>query len=845
MLKKKIIAIWMVVVMMLSIVYNTVPMTVLATEKTNLKLVEEAFRSVKMTAGEKMHMSIKLRLKESYCVNPVFTITPENNTNISFKNIEVKNTEDVQSSTLLYVSKDCAIQLDYDIYVDDFATIGEYEYAISYEPKSSSTMEDEEEPIVPSGKLIMKVVVAGEKEPPQISIVSDSEFHCNAGETVNMTFTLKNEGELKALNTYVFADYTLFSDILIPNYTPLNQKVGDLKANTSKKVTISYKVSEDAETQLIKIPLDISAKKENGESVSNDTTNYLYLYIEGKSPAVEEKTLVLLNGVTQSIESPKAGEELMVSFYLENSGNTEVENIKISPVNISSSGFEPVSSEPYQYIEKIGIGEKKQVSFVLKVGKEVNEGLNIFEINYSYEVKGMEYPSNPESLYILNVQKETTVLDPEEKILLLLNNVKQSVASPKAGQQITISFYLENAGDVDVENIKVLPTSLSSSGFEPVNSEPYQYIEKIGVGEKKQVSLKLKVGKDIKAGLNTLGINYSYEVKGIKQPSEDVTLYVFDVQNSEEAVEISRPKLMVSNFYTDVEDVKAGSVFDFTFDILNTNDSISAKNIKVTVTGASNAFSVTAGGNSFFVNEIKPQQTAPITINLKASAAATTGAYPINIKIEYEYEGMVATSSYSGEVVEEEILLQVKENLRPSVENVYIGSWDTPMLNQPTMLSFEFYNMGKSTLNNTYITIEGDFTLSNGSNSYYIGNIAAGMPEYIEFEVVPMVEGNAVGKMIIHMEDSNGDEVTMEKEFTTYVMGEMSWEDPGYIDPGYMDPGFEDPSMQTGGEVAKESIVPLWMFLAIQAGIMVIVIPVTRVIYLSIYKRKMKKEDAE
>ena len=844
MLKKKTIAMWMVVIMMLSIVCHTAPITVFATEKTNLKLVEETFRSVKMTAGNRLHMSIKLRLKESYCVNPVFTITSEDSTNISFHNIEVKNTEDVQSSTLLYVSKDCAIQLDYDILVDDFAKIGEYEYAISYEPKASSTMEDEEEPIVPSGKLIMKVVVAGEKEPPQISIVSDSEFHCNAGETIDMTFTLKNEGELKALNTYVFADYTLFSDILIPNYTPLNQKVGDLRASATKKVTISYKVSEDAETQLIKIPLDISAKKENGEPISNDTTNYLYLYIEGKSSAIEEKTLLLLNNVTQSIASPKVGDELTVSFNLENAGNTEVENAKIYLVNISSSGFEPVSSEPYQYIEKIEVGEKKQVSFILKVGKNVEEGLNAFDIRCEYEVKGIEQPFEEETIHILNVQKETTVLDPEEKILLLLNNVKQSVASPKAGQQITISFYLENAGEVAVENVKVSPTSLSSSGFEPVNSEPYQYIEKIGVGEKKQVSLKLKVGKDIKAGLNTLGINYSYEVKGIKQPSEDVTLYVFDVQNSEE-VEISRPKLMVSNFYTDVEDVKAGSVFDFTFDILNTNDSISAKNIKVTVSGASNAFSVTAGGNSFFVNEIKPQQTAPITINLKASAAATTGAYPINIKIEYEYEGMVATSSYSGEVVEEEILLQVKENLRPSVENVYIGSWDTPMLNMPTTLSFEFYNMGKSTLNNTYITIEGDFTLSNGSNSYYIGNISAGMPEYIEFEVVPMVEGDAVGKMIIHMEDSNGDEVTMEKEFTTYVMGEMSWEEPGYIDPGYMDPGFENPSMQTGGEVAKESIVPLWVFLTIQAGIIIVVIPVTRAIYLSIYKRKMKKEDAE
>jgi len=205
---------------------------------------------------------------------------------------------------------------------------------------------------------------------------------------------------------------------------------------------------------------------------------------------------------------------------------------------------------------------------------------------------------------------------------------------------------------------------------------------------------------------------------------------------------------------------------------------------------------------------------------------------------------MVATATYSGEVVEEEILLQVKENLRPSVENVYVGSWDTPMLNQPTTMSFEFYNMGKSTLNNTYVTVEGDFMLANGSNSYYIGNISAGMPEYIEFDVIPLMEGDAVGKMIIHMEDSNGDEVTMEKEFTAYVMGEMMWEDPGYMDPGYMDPGYMDPSMPVDGSVEKKPIVPLWLFLCIQGAILVIIIPVTRVIRLALYRKKIKREDA-
>ena len=41
------------------------------------------------------------------------------------------------------------------------------------------------------------------------------------------------------------------------------------------------------------------------------------------------------------------------------------------------------------------------------------------------------------------------------------------------------------------------------------------------------------------------------------------------------------------------------------------------------------------------------------------------------------------------EVVEEEILLQVKENLRPSVENIFLGWGDSPIVNQPITMSFE------------------------------------------------------------------------------------------------------------------------------------------------------------
>ena len=690
---------------------------------------------MEMVAGETRPMSLEFTLKEGYCVEPKFIITPEGDAPLSFKNITVSNKNTSYSGDLIFFDEKIPVVLDFDIAVDEFAGIGVYEYSISYVASKDWMDEDDLASMPEPGKLTLTVSVISEKMEPQISVVSGTETYCNAGEEVTIQFTLENEGELEALGVYVFADYYGYDEILTPIYTPLTQKAGNLAVGRQKTLEITYKVDEKAATQRIKLPLSITYKKANGENGSSANA-YLYLYVEGKAAP-----------------SP-------------------------TPTPTPTATPTPVP----------------------------------------------------------------------EKALLLLNNVKQSPSQPQAGEKLKVSFYLENAGTVDVKDVKISATGLSSSGFEPVNSEPYQYISQIKAGKKQKVELTLKVGENIPEGLNTLNVQYTYDVEssyGVTTQAENVTLYILDVQNPDESeMTVSRPKLMVSNFYTDVEEVKAGNIFDFTFDIMNTNDSIDAKNIKVTVSGASNAFSVTAGGNSFFVNEIKAQETAPITINLKASAAATTGAYPIHIKIEYEYEGMVATATYSGEIVEEEILLQVKENLRPSVENVYLGWGENPILNQPITMNFEFYNMGKSMLNNTYVTIEGDFMLANGSNSYYIGNIAAGMPEYIEFDVVPLIEGEAVGKMIIHMEDSNGDEVTMEKEFTSYVVGEMVWEDPGFMDPGYMDPGFTDPSVPVDGEQAEKPILPLWLFLCVQAAILVIVIPVTSSIRLAAYRRKIKREDA-
>ena len=133
--------------------------------------------------------------------------------------------------------------------------------------------------------------------------------------------------------------------------------------------------------------------------------------------------------------------------------------------------------------------------------------------------------------------------------------------------------------------------------------------------------------------------------------------------------------------------------------------------------------------------------------------------------------------------------------------------------------------------------LEGDFQFESGPNyTYYLGNIQGGSAEYGDISVIPLVEGTAYGKLICMFEDSNGDQQEISFDFEATVQGEYIPEYPE--DPGTLYP--TDPVDQP-----KDPILPLWMFLCIQAGILIIGIPVTRKIVLALYRRRLMKQEEE
>jgi hypothetical protein len=418
---------------------------------------------------------------------------------------------------------------------------------------------------------------------------------------------------------------------------------------------------------------------------------------------------------------------------------------------------------------------------------------------------------------------------------ILISGVKQSVAQPIAGEKLSVSFDIENKSKIDISELKIFTDTLTGSTFIPIEAEPYQYVEKLAAGAKKRITIPLIVSDSIPEGLNNLTIKYTYSGN---TTGESVIIPVRDVQN--DLGSKSKPKLIVSKYVTDTEELRAGSTFNFTFDIYNTHSSVTAKNITVTVTQADNVFTVAQGSNSFFINKIEAGETVQQTLEMKVKSDATTKAYPIKIAIEYEYDGAEPnpTTGEIGESRTEELNLQAVENSRPVVDNVNVYSWDgNIMVGTAATLSFEFYNMGKSPLNNIIATLEGDFAKTNG-DMYFVGTVAAGTPSYVEFEVMPNMEGLAKGVLKITFEDSNGDEVEFTKDFETQVMPAT------IIDPGIGEGGVGE-VFNPEVSMAKKAILPTWLFIIVQIIIFLAFIPITRKIIISIYKSKLRKKEQE
>lgn len=600
------------------------------------------------------------------------------------------------------------------------------------------------------------------------------------------------------------------------------------------------------------------AYKPNG---MQDVVKYemaLPLQIKVSKASERKKANISISNLSIDRDELLPGDSFNISGTIQNKGELPAKNAQIYIDGFETEGILPDYTNQKKDIGNLLNGNTVSINYPVHVSPKATAGIKTLTVHvlYTDDTAGNAAASGSEgtdappatdtkdvtgSLYVEvgEKKKEDTLAN------LIIKEVSQSPNVPSANGKLAVSFTVENKGKVDAKEVKISTTNLTNTNFTPVRNEPYVYIKSIKAGGEKRITMNFIISDKVVEGLNEIVLKVDYKDEAGQDLSIDGNkIYVRNVMNPEDAV-VGVPKLIISKFDTGGEDLRAGKTFLLSFDIFNTHSSLSADNIKLTLsseeaggtgTTGGTTFSVLAGSNSFYIKGIKPGETVHKEIELRIKPDCVTKSYPLTIDFEYEYEGMqkLENEISTGLKVSEKLNIQVLENSRPTVSNIIVGTWEPPQTGMPCNMGFDFYNMGKSTLFNVIARVEStDF--SSTQQTKFIGNVEAGTGNTYEMELTPLVEGgDGKGTLVITYEDSNGSSYDVNTEFTAMVSS-----------PQIMDPGMEEGMMPMPEETVKKEIVPLWVFIIIQVVLFFAGILILRKIIISVYKKKLHRQEEE
>lgn len=446
----------------------------------------------------------------------------------------------------------------------------------------------------------------------------------------------------------------------------------------------------------------------------------------------------------------------------------------------------------------------------------------------------------------------------------------------EARETKTLTLQITNNSGQELENVEVAPDmSKKKAGDWPFEKDWKQYSEKInGVvanGESKSVSFDFTRREGAKK--NSYTIPFSVYVQGSDDAIVTDTIFVYaknetvtpdptpgdnsqnqgdagngggsgsgsadggamtaSVGNDEPAVysgggsesssDGSVPRVIVTGFDTNPAEVHAGSDFTLTIHLKNTSKKTKVQNMLFELEAPTEgtdeqtsapAFLPTSGSNSIYLDGIKADGTADISITLNAKANLLQKPYSINLSMKYE--GSQATQIESSS----SISIPVKQDARFEFSEFEISPQTIEVGGEANVMC-SLYNLGRIKLYNAKARFEG-----NGikKQEIFIGNVEAGATGSIDamLKGEKVTNGNSKITMTLSYEDESGNISETTKDFELEVTEAVD---------------DSDMHMNTDGDIEAGSggfpVVPVVVVIVIIAGAVAAVVFV---------KKKKKKQ---
>lgn len=435
----------------------------------------------------------------------------------------------------------------------------------------------------------------------------------------------------------------------------------------------------------------------------------------------------------------------------------------------------------------------------------------------------------------------------------------------EAGETKTLTVQITNNSGQELKNVEVAPDmSEKKAGAWPFVKDWKQYSETIGSvadGESKSVSFDFTRREGTKK--NSYTIPFSVYVQGSDDAIVTDSIFVYaknetvtpdptpgdnsqnqgDAGNgsaagsgSDSAVAYSGggdggsssesgtvPRVIVTGFDTNPAEVHAGSDFTLTIHLKNTSKKTKVQNMLFELEAPTEgtdeqtsapAFLPTSGSNSIYLDGIKADGTADISITLNAKADLLQKPYSINLSMKYEDSQATQIDSSSS------ISIPVKQDARFEFSEFEISPQTIEVGGEANVMC-SLYNLGRIKLYNAKARFEG-----NGikKQEIFIGNVEAGATGSIDamLKGEKVTNGNSKITMTLSYEDESGNISETTKDFELEVTEAVD---------------DSDMYMNTDGDVEAGSggfpVVPVVVVIAIIAGAVAAVVFV---------KKKKKKQ---
>ena len=386
----------------------------------------------------------------------------------------------------------------------------------------------------------------------------------------------------------------------------------------------------------------------------------------------------------------------------------------------------------------------------------------------------------------------------------ITTNPENKVLSVTTGENKDFSINIKNMGEKEITDISISPQLRSEADIWPFKTDYQSYISPIGSlkgQEEGQAVFNFTARDDIEAGRYTLVFTITGKLDG-QDVAQDQYLFVNVSKKAEEPAPVpsqqevvpvdaggfangeavysggggggstsaSVPRVIVTGFSTDPEQVRAGSNFTLTIHLKNTSKSTKVSNMLFDLQAPTEgkdeqttapAFLPSSGSNSIYLEGIGADGTADIAISMNAKSDLVQKPYGINLNMKYEDGNAAQIESSSS------ISIPVKQDARFEFSDFEITP-ESIEVGEEVNVACSLYNMGRIKLYNVKAIFEGDCI---EKEEVFLGNVEPGATASIDAMIKGKKATQTPGKvkMTLKYEDEAGTATGAEKELTLNV----------------------------------------------------------------------------